>query len=618
LTVLLFFLFFGFFSYGASGAIPIYRDSGDLIASAYTLGIAHPPGYPVYLITAKLFHSLIPFGNPAYAMNLLSALWAALALALLYKHLKSQSEMGALCTVVVLGLSPAVVTLARASEMYTLALLFGVMILMSRHQLLSFFLLGLGMGVHPTLILMLPVLLTSPWRKPGPTLISALPSTLISKLTSTWALDFSRVTARYAIPLFMFGVGLSVLLYLPIRAATHPLQNWGDPSSWERFWRVLTRADYGGLKLHPVESSLTWTPESIMAQLSYFVRALSQEWGWAALVIAIIGMWKRWGILLSFLLVGPAFFVFANLPLTEDTTPAILQPYLLLTGLVVAMGVVRAWRYAEQKSRWSALAGVGVLLFTIPHAGWTRAARHDFLAYDYGRNLLRELPKQAVLYDPDDPTSFTLRTLQITENRRRDIIPLNFFRTRWGYQQIRERTDLLPSYPITNGQELDQLLWTYARQRHPFYVELPQKIGTRPYATEGIVYRTYPSDALPSRQRAEDNLERIIRRDFSQTTDYADFFARHLVSYYAAAHCNLGLDYAKAHLYERAAFHYRYALTIDPKMTVAYNNWGNLEFFQQHYPQAIALYQAGLRITPDDRGLQANVQLAKTTLRSGN
>ena len=25
-------------------------DGGDLIAAAYTLGIAHPPGYPVYVV----------------------------------------------------------------------------------------------------------------------------------------------------------------------------------------------------------------------------------------------------------------------------------------------------------------------------------------------------------------------------------------------------------------------------------------------------------------------------------------------------------------------------------------------------------------------------------------
>jgi uncharacterized MnhB-related membrane protein len=30
-------------------------DSGELLASAYSLGIGHPPGYPLYIILAKLF-----------------------------------------------------------------------------------------------------------------------------------------------------------------------------------------------------------------------------------------------------------------------------------------------------------------------------------------------------------------------------------------------------------------------------------------------------------------------------------------------------------------------------------------------------------------------------------
>ena len=33
-------------------------DSGDLVTAAYTLGVAHPPGYPLFILLAKLFTSL--------------------------------------------------------------------------------------------------------------------------------------------------------------------------------------------------------------------------------------------------------------------------------------------------------------------------------------------------------------------------------------------------------------------------------------------------------------------------------------------------------------------------------------------------------------------------------
>ena len=57
-----------------------YRDSGDLIVAASTLGIAHPPGYPLYVLTGKIFLSLLKLGNEGYVMNVMSAFFAAAAL----------------------------------------------------------------------------------------------------------------------------------------------------------------------------------------------------------------------------------------------------------------------------------------------------------------------------------------------------------------------------------------------------------------------------------------------------------------------------------------------------------------------------------------------------------
>lgn len=39
-------------------------DGGDLIAAAYTGGVAHPTGYPLYLLLARLFQ-FVPLGSLA-------------------------------------------------------------------------------------------------------------------------------------------------------------------------------------------------------------------------------------------------------------------------------------------------------------------------------------------------------------------------------------------------------------------------------------------------------------------------------------------------------------------------------------------------------------------------
>ena len=57
-------------------------DSGELIVVAHGLGVAHPPGFPLWVMLAHLA-SLVPLGNVAVRINFSSALFAALASAML-------------------------------------------------------------------------------------------------------------------------------------------------------------------------------------------------------------------------------------------------------------------------------------------------------------------------------------------------------------------------------------------------------------------------------------------------------------------------------------------------------------------------------------------------------
>jgi hypothetical protein len=60
----------------------LWGDSAEFQMAAWLGGFAHPTGYPLYLMLGWLWTHLLPFGDPAYRMNLFSALWGAVAVGL--------------------------------------------------------------------------------------------------------------------------------------------------------------------------------------------------------------------------------------------------------------------------------------------------------------------------------------------------------------------------------------------------------------------------------------------------------------------------------------------------------------------------------------------------------
>ena len=58
-------------------------DSGELVSAAYTLGIAHPPGYPLWCMLGKLFTIIVPYGSIAWRVGFMSAFFGATTAALL-------------------------------------------------------------------------------------------------------------------------------------------------------------------------------------------------------------------------------------------------------------------------------------------------------------------------------------------------------------------------------------------------------------------------------------------------------------------------------------------------------------------------------------------------------
>ncbi len=62
----------------------LFGDPGEFQVAAWVGGLAHPTGYPLYLILGWLWSHLLPLGTPAWRMNVFSALWGAIAVGVTY------------------------------------------------------------------------------------------------------------------------------------------------------------------------------------------------------------------------------------------------------------------------------------------------------------------------------------------------------------------------------------------------------------------------------------------------------------------------------------------------------------------------------------------------------
>ena len=96
------------------------EDSGDFIMGVLTLGIVHPPGYPLYTVLGHLF-SFLPFGDPAFGVNLFSALWGSLCLGVMFLILRMLSieRLHAVFVALFLGFTSVFWSQTGTAEVYS-------------------------------------------------------------------------------------------------------------------------------------------------------------------------------------------------------------------------------------------------------------------------------------------------------------------------------------------------------------------------------------------------------------------------------------------------------------------------------------------------------------------
>jgi hypothetical protein len=142
----------------------LYGDSAEFQTIAYTLGIGHPTGYPIYVLLAKLF-TFLPVGEIAYRVNLFSAFCAALTVGVVFFILRKLGAMhtGAVYGSLALALIPLFWKYASIAEVYAPSAACLALILLfvlqwketnnPRWLFLAGLFGGLSLGIHTTVAL---------------------------------------------------------------------------------------------------------------------------------------------------------------------------------------------------------------------------------------------------------------------------------------------------------------------------------------------------------------------------------------------------------------------------------------------------------------------------------
>src|SRR2546423_1839192 len=99
----------------------IVGDSPELITAAATLGVAHPPGYPLFTMLGHLF-SMVPLGSIPFRVNLLSVVCDAFTVGLIYLTAwrLTKSQLASAVAGLLLATTPTFWSWSLAAEVFSL------------------------------------------------------------------------------------------------------------------------------------------------------------------------------------------------------------------------------------------------------------------------------------------------------------------------------------------------------------------------------------------------------------------------------------------------------------------------------------------------------------------
>lgn len=449
-------------------------DSGDLVVAAATLGIPHPTGYPTYVLLGHLF-TWLPVGEVAYRLSVMSAVSAALAVGLVgglvYLLGRSTVEsvpwlafLAAVGSGLALAAAPLFWSQAVIPEVYALHLAFAMAIIFAlvawrawgarRWLLLAAAVLGVGLGNHVTLALLMP---------------AGLVFLLLSDraLWGDWLL-WRRLGLALA-------AGLAVYLYLPWRGAQFPALMWGEPYHPAGLLALVTGSIYH-------RYLMLGTPTDALSRTAHVGTLLIGQLGWPGFVLGVIGAWWLWQVVrplaLAGLIVGGGSVLFAVNYYARDSEVYLLP---LFAIWVVALGVgalalanlVGCWLGRHADCRLGLVVTLVVLAGALVQAARSYPqvdASGDVTARDFGRDILAALPPRAIVMSGSDAHTFSLWYAQDVLELRPDVAIVDLRLTQWSWyrEALARRHPGLPLTSQTTSAVLD-LLDGAAQQGRPLY-----------------------------------------------------------------------------------------------------------------------------------------------------
>src|SRR5215213_8253521 len=396
-------------------SVPDTLDSPMLQAEVSVLGVGHPTGYPTYMMLTHLF-TYLPLGDPAYRVNLASAVYAALAVAAVYAAglLLSRRVVAAASGALAFGLGTALWSQAVIAEVYTLnALLVSLTIVVlllwreyqrDRYLLLSAFLVGLCLTNHLTSGLLLPA------------------SLLLVALVDWRKLVDVRLVLGGA---GLFMLGLAPYLYLPIRAAMDPPMDANNPTNLERFWYVVSGGNLTG-------SFFSFGPSELPGRMIFYFENLLDNAHFLVVMVALTGAVvvllkdRAVGIFLGFLFFGWLFHAVENdIP---DIDLYFIPTYLIISlwaaaGLGMLLAEVEALLSGFPSARKMAILGVlSAVLLGLPLLGVSEtSAKNDMSDVYRGRKEIEAVadnaaPNATILHHRS-----SMWYMVLVERRRRDL-----------------------------------------------------------------------------------------------------------------------------------------------------------------------------------------------------
>jgi hypothetical protein len=358
-------------------------DSGEFQLVSYVLGIAHPPGYPLYTMLGKLF-TLLPLRDVAYRVNLLSAFTSALTLLVLSRAVRrlTGSTLAGVIAAATLGVAPTFWAQATTANIRSLTALFVTLQLYtlltyaqtkSAKDLVAFaVVLGLGITHHSSLVpLLVPYLLFLLLADPG----------------------LLRKPRSWLKPVLAFLLSLCVLLYLPLRSAMGTTFDPEPIRSLSAFLDHVLALGFRGDMFYFIQ------PMAVLARLRVLWNILTLEFGLTWLLLGMIGAAS---LLVrrpkELLLCGGVFAVNALLAVTyrAPQTVEYLMPAYVALACVSAYGV---WDLAEHLGarRLSALAWIVALVLPAAMLGRNYSSfqqlSQDHSAREYAEGVLQGAPQ---------------------------------------------------------------------------------------------------------------------------------------------------------------------------------------------------------------------------------